>query len=159
MQLQIQKKETTLPPFKRVVGRPWKPMQTTLISKREIKKTINDASNSKSTKKRKRGAYTNWFAPHLWPSILINVKKHGDFIGALHYLKTFHRKLREISGPYEELSRRSLYEWFTPRGELKPHVKVVVEKGTASIAAKKHFSILETRPKLKDEFVEKHVCC
>jgi hypothetical protein len=134
-------------------------MQTTLISKREIKKTINDASNSKSTKKRKRGAYTNWFAPHLWPSILINVKKHGDFIGALHYLKTFHRKLREISGPYEELSRRSLYEWFTPRGELKPHVKVVVEKGTASIAAKKHFSILETRPKLKDEFVEKHVCC
>jgi hypothetical protein len=44
------------PPFKRPIGRPQKPMQTTLISKREIKrKTIDDASNSKSTKKRKRG--------------------------------------------------------------------------------------------------------
>jgi hypothetical protein len=32
------------------------------------------------------------------------------------------------------------------------------EKDT-SIAAKKHFSIIETRPKLKDEFVEKHACC
>jgi hypothetical protein len=41
-------------------------MQTTLILEREIKKeTIDDANNSKSTKKRKRGVYTNWFAPHL----------------------------------------------------------------------------------------------
>jgi hypothetical protein len=40
-------------------------METTLISKREIKKkTFDDANNSKSTKKRKRGVYTNWFTPH-----------------------------------------------------------------------------------------------
>jgi hypothetical protein len=31
IQLQIQEKETTPPPFKRHVGRPQKPMQTTLI--------------------------------------------------------------------------------------------------------------------------------
>jgi hypothetical protein len=36
-------------------------MPTTLISKRKIKKKIiDDASNSKSLKKRKRCAYTNW---------------------------------------------------------------------------------------------------
>ncbi len=90
-------------------------MQTTLISEREIKKkTIDDASNSKSTNKRKRNAYTNWFASHLWFSILANVKKHGDFIGVFHYLKTFHRKPRKVNGPYEKLSKGSLYEWFTP---------------------------------------------
>jgi hypothetical protein len=115
IQLQIQEKETTPPPFKRLVERPWKPMQTTLISEREIKKkTIDDASNSKSTNKRKRSVYTNWFAPHLWVSILVDVEKYGDFIGVFHYLKTFHRKPREVSGPYEKLSKGSLYEWFTP---------------------------------------------
>ncbi len=32
-------------------------------------------------------------------------------------------------------------------------MKVVVEKGIASIAIEKHFSILETRPKLKYELI------
>jgi hypothetical protein len=125
-----------------------------LISKREIKKeTIDDVNNSKSTRKRKRGAYINWFAPHFWPLILATVKKHGDLTGALHYVKTFHRKPKKVSGPYEKLSKGYLYEWFTPRGELKPHVKVVIKKGTASTNAKKHFSILETRVELKDELI------
>jgi hypothetical protein len=91
-------------------------METTLISKREIKnETIDDAHDSKSTKKRKRGVYTNWFTPHLWPLILVIVKKHGDLRSVLHYLKTFDRKLEEVCGPYEKLSIRSLYEWFTPK--------------------------------------------
>jgi hypothetical protein len=81
------------------------------------------------------------------------MKKHGDLIGAFNCLKTFHRKPGEVNGPYEKLSRRSLYEWFTPRKELKPHVKVVVKNGIASTVTKKHFSILETRPKLKDELI------
>jgi hypothetical protein len=35
-------------------------METTLISKKEIKnEIIDDVNNSKSTKKRKRGVYTN----------------------------------------------------------------------------------------------------
>ncbi len=147
IQSQIQEKETTPPPFKRPIGRAQKPMETTLISKREIEKeTIDDVNNSKSTKKRKRSAYTNSFAPHLWPLILVAVKKHGDLTSVLHYLKTFHNKIGEVSGPYENLSRKSLYEWFTPRREIKPHMKIVVEKGTTSIVAKKHFLILEIRP-------------
>ncbi len=64
----------------------------------------------------------------------------------IHYLKTFHRKPREVSGPYEKLNKGSMYEWFTRRGELKPHVKIVVEKRTTSIAAEKHFFIFEIRP-------------
>ncbi len=75
IQSQIQEKETTPPPFKIPIGRPQKPMETTLISKREIKKeTVDDANNSKSTKKRKKNVHTNWFAPQLWPLILVVVK-------------------------------------------------------------------------------------
>jgi hypothetical protein len=87
------------------------------------------------------------------------MKKHGDFTSVFHYLKTFHRKLREVSSPYEKLSRRSLYEWFTPKGELKPHVKVV-EKRTTSTVVEKHFSILKRKPKLKYELITllKNMC-
>jgi hypothetical protein len=91
---------------------------------------------------------------------LAHVKKHGDPTGVLHYLKTFHRKLGEVSGPYEKLSRGFLYEWFTPKGELKPHVNVVVQKVTASTVIEKHFSNLETRPELKNELITllKNMC-
>jgi hypothetical protein len=88
------------------------------------------------------------------------VKKHGDLIGALHYLKTFHRKSIKVGGPYEKLNRGSLYEWFTPKGKLKPQVKVVVEKGTTSTIIEKHFSIFKTRLELKDELITfmKNMC-
>ncbi len=81
------------------------------------------------------------------------MKKRGDLTCALHYLKTFHRKPGKGSGPYEKLSKGSLYEWFTPRGKLKPHVKVVVKKRTYPLSQKKHFSILKIRLELKDELI------
>jgi hypothetical protein len=86
--------------------------------------------------------------------------RHGDITSAPHYLKTFHRKPGEVNSPYEKLNKWSLYEWFTLRKELKAHVKVVVEKGTTSIVVEKHFSILETKPKLKDELITllKNMC-
>jgi hypothetical protein len=67
------------------------------------------------------------------------VKKHGDFTCAFHYLKAFHRKLGKVSGSYEKLSKWSLYEWFTPERELKPHVKVVEEQRTTFTVVEKHF--------------------
>jgi hypothetical protein len=79
------------------------------------------------------GTYTNWFALHLWLPIFAIVKKHRNFINVLHYLKTFHKKTREINGPSDKLSRGSFYEWFTPRGEIKPHLKSAIEKGTTSM--------------------------
>jgi hypothetical protein len=62
------------------------------MAEKEIKQEDNEEDeNSKSRKKRKTlGTYTNWFAPHHWPSIFAIVKKHGDLINVLHYLKTFH---------------------------------------------------------------------
>jgi hypothetical protein len=47
-----------------------------------------------------------------------------------------------------------------PKRGIKPHVKVVVEKGTTSIVVEKHFSIFETKPKLKDELITllKNMC-
>ncbi len=153
MEMHNQEKEqvasTTL---KLLVVKPRKHFQVTLIAKKEVKQEDNDEDeNSKSTKKRKtQGTYTNWFAPYLWPSIFV-VKKHGDFTNVLHYLKTFHRKPGKVNGPYENLNGRSLYEWFTPRGKLKPHLKKTITRGIASFPT--HFSILETKPKLKDELV------
>lgn len=62
--------------------------------------------NSKSTKRRKTlNTYTNWFALHHWLSIFAVVKKHGDLIKVLHYLKTFHKKPRKVNVPYEKLSK------------------------------------------------------
>jgi len=71
----------------------------------------------------------------------------------LHYLKTFHKKPKEVSGPYDKLNRGFLYEWFTPRREIKPHLKNVIQKRTTFLASKIHFSILETKPKLKNELI------
>ncbi len=124
-----------------------------MIAKKEVKQEDNEEDeNSKSTKRKKtQGTYTNWFAPHLWPSIFVVVKKHGDFTNIFHYLKTFHRKPGKVSGPCENLSGGSLYEWFTPRGKFKPHLKEAITRGIASFPT--HFSILETKPKLKDELV------
>jgi hypothetical protein len=113
-------------------------------------KTTSSNFNGKERNQTRRDT-RYWFAPHLWPSIFAIVKKHGDLTIALHYLKTFHRKPREVNGPYEKLSRGSLYEWFTPRKELKPHLKKAIARGTASIPT--HFSILETIPKLKNEII------
>jgi hypothetical protein len=76
-------------------------LQATLISKKEIKKeNLNNAKNSKSSKKKRtQGTYTNWFAPHLWSPTFAVMKKHHKLTSALHYLKTFHKKLGEVNGP------------------------------------------------------------
>jgi hypothetical protein len=148
-----EKEQVTSTTLKRLVGRPQKQLHATLMAKNEIKQEDNkEYENSKSAKRRKTlSIYTNRFAPHHWPSIFTVVKKHGDLINALHYLKTFHRKPRKVNGPYEKLSRGFLFEWFTPRRKLKPHLKEVTARGIACIPT--HFSILETRPKLNDEII------
>jgi hypothetical protein len=70
-----------------------------------------------------------------------------DLTSALQYLKTFHRKPEKVSCLYEKLNMGALYEWFTPRGKLKPHLKEAIAKGITSIPT--HLSILETRLELK----------
>jgi hypothetical protein len=81
------------------------------------------------------------------------VKKHHNFINVLHYLKTFHKKPTEVKGPHDKLSRGSFYARFTLRGEIKPRFKNAIEKAATSMASQIHFSILETKPKQKNEFI------
>jgi hypothetical protein len=76
---------------------------------------------------------------HLWPPIFAVTKKHCNLINAFHSLKTFHKKLGEVNGTYDKLNRGSLYKWFTPRGEIKPHLKNAIKKGIISIAIRYTF--------------------
>jgi hypothetical protein len=48
------------------------------------------------------------------------VKKHGNNSQALHFLKIAYRKLR-VPSPCEKLVKASLWDWFTPHGDLKPN--------------------------------------
>jgi len=63
-------------------------------------------------------------------------------------------KLGNISGPYENLNRESLYEWSIPREKIKAHLKDDIGRMT-SIIVEVTFSILGTRPcfKKKDELI------
>jgi hypothetical protein len=106
-----------------------------LVIEKEIKQENNkEDEKSKSTKRRKsQSNYTNWFATHIWPSIFVTMKKHDDFIGVFCYLKTFHRKIRKVSGLYEKLRWGSIYKWFTPKGKLEPHLNKAITRGITSI--------------------------
>jgi hypothetical protein len=77
------------------------------------------------------------------------MKKHRNFINALHYLKTFHKKLGEVNGTYDKLSRGSLYKWFTPRREIKPHFKNAIEKGIVSMVIKNTFFNFGNKTKIE----------
>jgi hypothetical protein len=67
------------------------------------------------------------------------MKKHRNLTNAFHYLKTFHKKLVEVNGTYDKLNRVFLYKWFTPRREIKPHVRNAIEKRVAYMAIKDTF--------------------
>jgi hypothetical protein len=54
-------------------------------------------------------------------------------------------KLGNISGPYENLNRKSLYEWSIPRDKIKAHLKGDIGR-TISIILELTFSILGTTP-------------
>jgi hypothetical protein len=54
-------------------------------------------------------------------------------------------KLGNISGPYENLNKESLYEWFIPRVKIKTHLKVDIGRRT-SIIVDATFSILRRTP-------------
>jgi hypothetical protein len=77
------------------------------------------------------------------------MKKHHNFINAFHYLKIFYKNLVEVNGAYDKLSKGSLYKWFTPRGEIKPHFKNAIEKGIASMAIRDTFFNFGNKTKIE----------
>jgi len=55
---------------------------------KQIKQENNDFLKNWRLKK-KKGAYTQWFDPQLWPSIQIAVENHMNLTNVLHYLWTW----------------------------------------------------------------------
>jgi hypothetical protein len=60
---------------------------------KHIKHESEEGTNNQESKKRQRGSYIQWFAPHLWHHIHITMEKHRRLIIALHYLHAFHRNM------------------------------------------------------------------
>lgn len=72
--------------------------------------------------------YTNWFKLNLWGTIHVAMRKYEVFSLGLHYLKLIRRKASCNTGTCEKFTKGSLYEWFTPRGELKENHKHFIIK-------------------------------
>ena len=129
--------------FKRLVGRPRKEIQATLL--------IPKVDPMKLTIKKHQVRYTNWFTPTLWPPIHVAVKQHQNIQEALSYLRATFRKPGKVRSVYDALSRGSMYEWFYPNGDLKPNYKRCVELGSYFAKFKQLCSVLANYPLLKDE--------
>jgi len=57
------------------------------------------------------------------------IKKYDNDSQALHFLKTTHKK-HGIPSPYKKLRKASLWDWFTPNGDLKPNYIHLAKLGT-----------------------------
>jgi len=64
------------------------------------------------------GSCTKWFAPCLWPLILVAMKQHGNITSFSLFVNIL-LKTRLLVCPYERIIRELLYEWFTPLGNWK----------------------------------------
>jgi hypothetical protein len=74
-------------------------------------------------------------------SLAFNFCIYKTSLQSHHYLKTFHRKSRNLNGPYDELTRGSFYEWFAPTWGIKSNLNIAIKKRTTSITTKIHSSI------------------
>ena len=90
-----------------------------------------------------RGPYTNWFKPSLWGPIYAAVKCYRSIYHAWKYFKMMHKNPWESQGTYENLSRDSMYEWFTSREEFKDGFKQYVDEGSSHFQGGfQHYPIL-----------------
>jgi len=118
-----------------------------------INQESEEGTSNQESKKRRRGTYTQWFAPNLWPHIQIIGERHRSLTIVFHYLQAFHRKSKEHSSPFDKLSRSSLRKWFTSIRKLKLRVEKSIERGRAFTITKQHIPILDCRPKVRDELM------
>jgi hypothetical protein len=79
------------------------------------------------------------------------VKKHKNSTCALHYLQTFQKNPREHTSPFDKVAKSSLAEWFTFDGRFKPRIQNSIKRCIAFIMSQQWVTILEHRPKLKEE--------
>ena len=125
---------------KRRVGRPKKQIEAVLFTP-EVEK----AEGSAAKKTKVRGNYTNWFMPSLWEPIY----------AAMRYLKTKYKLPGKSDSVYEDLTRGSLWDWFTPTGQLREGVSKKIYNETSSFSeGAQHSYVLSNFRELEDEIIE-----
>jgi hypothetical protein len=106
-------------------------------------------------KKKVRGTYTNWFLPSLWGPIQAAMKQYKNYTSTLHYLQTKYRSPGQIRSMYVDLSRGTLWDWFTPTGELREGVeKKIFNEDCSFTEGSQHCYVLSKFPKLEEEIIE-----
>ncbi len=88
-----------------------------ILNEHKIKKEDNE-SNRPSKHKKKRGVHQNWFQPHLWPQILVVVKKYGNNKIVLTFMQNV-CKSQGVFSFYAMLTMSTMWEWFTKESELE----------------------------------------
>jgi len=63
---------------------------------------------------KKLGAYQNWFQPHLWPQMLVVVKKYKNNKIIITFLQNVYKSLR-VPSPYAKLTRSTMWELTHPQ--------------------------------------------
>jgi hypothetical protein len=71
-----------------------------------------DASEKPPPAKKKRGSYTNWFVPDLWPFIEQAVKQHPKSLYEALFSLQHIRKSGQVGSPFDNLTISTLKGWF-----------------------------------------------
>ncbi len=71
-----------------------------------------DASEKPPLAKKKRGSYTNWFVPNLWPFIEQVVKQHPKSLYEALFSLQHIRKHGRVGSPFDNLTISTLKGWF-----------------------------------------------
>ena len=134
---------------KRSVGRPKKEVEVVLLTPK-----VENIAKATSSKTKVRGNYTNWFLPSLWGPIYAAMRQHKNYTSTLRYLKLKYKEPGKSSSVYDDLSRGTLWDWFTSTGELREGVKTKIDNETPFSESCQHRYVLSKFPILQEEIIE-----
>ena len=69
-----------------------------------------------------RGIYTNWFMPSFWDPTHVAMKMYKNYTAPLMYLQSKYKLQGHIGSVYDDLTRGTLFNWFTTSKILKERV-------------------------------------
>jgi hypothetical protein len=145
-----QEKEMEKEVIKRPVGRPKKELQATLLTP-----NVEKIEASSTKKVQVRGNYTNWFLPSLWGPIHAAMRVHKNYTSTLRYLQSKYKLPGQINSVYDDLTRGTLFNWFTPFGELKEGVKQkIYDEKSSFTEGSQHKYVLSAYHDLREEIIE-----
>jgi hypothetical protein len=101
-----------------------------------------DASEKPPPAKKKRGSYTNWFVPDLWPFIEQAVKQHPKSLYEALFSLQHIRKPGRVGSPFDNLTISTLKGWFekdvTGRFVLRKKYEEAIKLQSAHRGARAH---------------------